>query len=63
MATWRKEEADAARHRQEKKEATRLRKLIARGSIELCEATPIGLADEWTESLNGRETDRDLRSA
>ena len=27
MATWRKEEVDAARHRQEKREAMRLRKL------------------------------------
>ena len=27
MATWRKEEVDAARHRQEKREATRLGKL------------------------------------
>ena len=35
MAAWREEEEDAARHRQEKREATRLG-----------EATPIGLADE-----------------
>ena len=28
MAEWRKEEVDAARHRQEKREATRLRKLL-----------------------------------
>ena len=63
MAAWRKEEADAARNRQEKREATRLRKLIVHGSVEVCEATPIGLADESTESLDGRETNRDLRSA
>ena len=39
---WRKEEVDAARHRQEKREATRLGKLvIAHGSVEFCEATPV----------------------
>ena len=37
--------------------------VIVHGSVEFCEATPIGLADEWKESLYGRETDRDLRSA
>ena len=38
--------------------------VIAHGSVEFCEATPIGLvADESKESLNGRETDRDLRNA
>ena len=34
---------------------------IAHGSVEFCEATPIGLADESKESLYGHETDRDLR--
>ena len=35
---------DAVRHRQEKKEATRLGKVvIAHGSLEFYEATPIGL--------------------
>ena len=64
MAAWRKEKIDAARHRQEKREATRLGRLfIAHGSIEFCESTPIGLADGSRESLYGRETDRDLRSA
>ena len=29
MAAWRKEEVDAARHRQEKRESTRLRKLLS----------------------------------
>ena len=29
MAAWRKEEVDAARHRQEKREATRLEKLLS----------------------------------
>ena len=29
MAAWRKEEEDAARHRQEKREATRLEKLLS----------------------------------
>ena len=47
MAAWRKKEVDAARHRQEKIEATRPGKaVIAQGSVEFCEATPIGLADE-----------------
>ena len=38
---------------------------IAHGSVEFCEATPIGLADESWESLSGCETDRDhlLRNA
>ena len=37
--------------------------VIADGSVEFCEATPIGLVDESKVSLYGRETDRDLRSA
>ena len=37
--------------------------VIAHGSVEFCEATPIGLADESKEFLYGRETDRDLRNA
>ena len=36
---------------------------IAHGSVESCEATPIGLAGESKESLYGREMDRDLRNA
>ena len=37
---------------------------IAHGSVEFCEATPIGIADESLESLYGRDTDRDhLRNA
>ena len=37
---------------------------IAHGSVEFCEATPIGLADESYESLYGCDTDRDhLRNA
>ena len=69
MAAWREEEEDAARHRQEKREATRLGRLQSHTRVEFCEATPIGLADESQESLYGRETDRghlrnaDLRSA
>ena len=49
MAAWRQEEEDAARHRQEKREATRLGKLQSHTEayqVEFCEATPIGLADE-----------------
>ena len=65
MAAWREKEEDAARHRQEKREATTLGKLQSHtGSVEFCKATPIGLADESWESLYGRETDRDhLRNA
>ena len=64
MAAWRKEEEDAARHRQETREATRLGKVfIVHGRVEFCEATPMGLADESKESLYGRETGRDLRNA
>ena len=37
--------------------------VIAHGSVEFCEATPIDLADESKGSLDGRETDRDLHSA
>ena len=66
IAAWRKEEVDAARHRQEKGEATRLGTLLSRpegSSVEFCEATPFDLVDESKESLYGREADRDLRSA
>ena len=68
MAAWRQEEEDAARHRQEKREATRLEKESCYRTrkpriMQLCEATPIGLVDESKESLYGRETDRDLSSA
>ena len=55
-------EVDAARHRQERGNETE-KLVIVHGSVELREATPIGLADESKESLYGRETDRDLRSA
>ena len=44
MTAWRQEEEDAARHRQEKRETGKV--AIAHGSVEFCEATPIGLADE-----------------
>ena len=48
MAAWGEEEKDAARHRQEKREATRLGKLQSHteAQLKICEATPIGLADE-----------------
>ena len=63
MAALRKEEEDAARHRQEKRGNEIRQVIIAHGSVEFCEATPIGLIEESKESLYGRETDRDLRSA
>ena len=37
--------------------------VIAHGSVEFCEATPFELVDEPKKFLDGRETDRDLRSA
>ena len=37
--------------------------VIAHGSVESCEATPIGPAAESKKFLCRRETDRDLRSA
>ena len=37
--------------------------VIAHGSVEFCKATSFDLVDESKESLYGRETDRDLRSA
>ena len=44
VTAWRKEEVDAARHRQEKREANETGKVvIAHGSVEFCEATPIGV--------------------
>ena len=46
MAAWREEEEDAARHRQEKREATNGKFAITHGSVGFCEAAPIGLADE-----------------
>ena len=64
MAAWRKEEVDAARHRQEKRQSTRLRNLLLHTEAsEFYEATPFDLVDGSRESLYGRETDRDLRSA
>ena len=59
-AAWRKEEVDAARHRQEKREAARLGKfkvVTAHGSVESCEAITIDPADDLKESLCRRETD------
>ena len=48
MTAWRKGEVDVARHHQEKREATRLGKLLShtQASVEFYEATPIALADE-----------------
>ena len=46
MAAWKKKEVDVARHSQEKRDATRLRVVIAHGSVEFCEATPVGLTDK-----------------
>ena len=65
MPAWRKEEVDATRHRQEKREATRLGKLVSyREAYNLRRDTnrPIN-SRRAEETLYGRETDRDLRSA
>ena len=55
----RKTRPDIARRRERGDDTGKV--VIAHGSsVEFCEATPIGLADESKESLYGRETDRDL---
>ena len=47
MAARREEEKDADRHWQEKERGNKTGKVvIAHGSVESCEATSIGLADE-----------------
>ena len=50
MAAWRKEGVDAARHRQEKREANETRIVVTRRKRRTCEATPNGLVDEPKES-------------
>ena len=44
---------DAAKHRQEKRDNETGKVVIAHGSIEFCEASPIGLVDEPKESCTG----------
>ena len=51
---------DIARRRERQRD---WESVVSHGSVEFCEATPTGPADESKESLYGRETDRDLRSA
>ena len=64
MAAWRKEEVDAARHRQEEREATRLGNLFSHTEVwNFAKPHPLALVDESKDSSYGRETDRDLRSA
>ena len=46
MAAWREKEEDAARHRPEQRGNETGKVAIAHRSVEFCEATPIGLADE-----------------
>ena len=59
---WRKEEVDAARHRQEKERSNETGKVvIAHGSVEFCEAALIGLVDETKNPVRARDG-RDLRS-
>ena len=61
MAAWRKKALDAARHRQEKRQAKKV--VIAHGRLEFCKATIIDLADKSKESLYRCETDRDTCAA
>ena len=49
--------------REERSNDTGKKVVIAHGSVEFCEATPIDLADESKESLYGREMDQDLGNA
>ena len=64
MVAWRKEKGrrDQTSPGEERGNETG-KVVIAYGSKEVCEATPIGLADESKESLYGREKDRDLCNA
>ena len=50
MTAWRKEEVDAARHRQRKRVATRLEIVFVRGSVDYGAATPISLVNGPKES-------------
>ena len=63
MATWRKEEGSGQTSPDEERANEAGEVVIAHGSVEVCEATPIGLADELMESLYRSEADRDLRNA
>ena len=64
MAAWRKEEERGQTSPGEERGNKTGKVAIAHGSVEFCEATPIGLTDESKESLYGRETNRDhLRNA
>ena len=59
MAAWRKEGVDAARHRREKRETTRLGKSCYRiWKRRTCEGTPTGLVNEPKDSCTGaRQTE------
>ena len=63
MVTWRNDMVDTARPRQTKRDKQEWKFVMAHRRVECCEATPIDLVDVSKESLHGRETDRDLRSA
>ena len=65
MAAWRKEEVGRGWKSpgEERGDETGEKVVIKHQSVEICEATLIGLADLSKEFLYGRETDRDLRSA
>ena len=63
MAAWRKVRGRRSQTSPREERGNETGKVdIAHGSVEFCEATPIGLADESKESLYGREMDRDLRN-
>ena len=63
MAVLRKEEVDAARHRQEKRNTTRLGKLVSYTEAQKLQSGIKMPSSRAEESLYGRETDRGLRSA
>ena len=64
MVAWRKEEVDAARHRQERREATRLGKLLSHTEAQnFAKRYRLAWSTSRTNSLYGRATDRHRSSA
>ena len=65
MAAWGEKEVDAASHRQEKRRATRLGKLLSHteGKGRIMRSDTLWPSRRAEGILYGRETNRDLRSA
>ena len=63
MAAWREEEDDAARHRQEKRKAKKLGKLLSCTKRKNLRSDTHWPSRRVVGILDGRETDRDLRNA